>query len=92
MTKEQIKALLKTSEALHSLEIEQSKQWEYIMWNEDLSTIKYIEADSNGYGVQTDNKPSDFPADSVINARITAMHNLVDAGKTYAEVMATTSW
>ena len=91
MTKEQIKALLKTTQAIHSLEVEQSKQWSYIMESEDLSTIQFVKDDGTGYSIP-DSKPSDFPADSVINARITAMHNLVDAGKTFDEVMATTSW
>ena len=91
MTKEQIKALLKASNAIHSLEIEQSKQWNYVLIGEDLSTIQFVKDDGTGYSIP-DSKPSDFPADSVINARITAMHNLVDAGKTFTEVMATTSW
>jgi len=91
MTKDQIKKLLKATQAIHSLEIEQTKQWNYIMRSEDLSTIQFVKDDGTGYSIP-DSKPSDFPADSVINARITAMHNLVDAGKTLDEVLATTSW
>ena len=91
MTIDQIKKLLKATQAIHSLEIEQTKQWNYIMRSEDLSTIQFVKDDGTGYSIP-DSKPSDFPADSVINARITAMHNLVDAGKTLDEVLATTSW
>ena len=91
MTKEQIKALLKITHAIHSLEIEQSKQWNYVLIGEDLSKIQFVKDDGTGYSIP-DSKPSDFPTDSAINARITAMHNLVDAGKTFTEVMATTSW
>ena len=91
MTKEQIKAWLKTTQAIHSLEVEQNKQWNYIMIDEDLSKIQFVKDDGTGYSIP-DSKPSDFPTDSAINARITAMHNLVDAGKTFTEVMATTSW
>ena len=91
MTKDQIKNLLKATQAIHSLEIEQTKQWNYIMWNEDLSTIQFVKDDGTGYSIP-DNKPSDFPSNEQINARITAMHNLVDAGKTFDEVIATTSW
>ena len=91
MTKEQIKAKLKASYAIHSLEIEQSKQWNYVLRGEDLSTIQFVKDDGAGYSIP-DNKPADFPTDSVINGRIAAMHNLVEAGKTLAEVLATTSW
>jgi len=91
MTKDQIKNLLKATQAIHSLEIEQTKQWNYIMRNEDLSTIQFVKDDGTGYSIP-DSKPSDFPSDEQINARIAAMHTLVDSGKTLDEVLATTSW
>ena len=91
MTKEQIKAKLKASYAIHSLEIEQSKQWNYVLRGEDLSTIQFVKDDGAGYSIP-DNKPADFPTDSVINGRIAAMHNLAEAGKTLEEIITNTSW
>ena len=70
MTKEQIKALLKTTEAIHSLEIEQSKQWNCILHGNDLSTIQFVKDDGAGYSIP-DNKPADFPTDSVITVSYT---------------------
>ena len=91
MTKEQIKNKLRVDEALISLETEQKASWQFMLVDSDLSKIQFFKDDGNGFSIPTD-KPSDFPTDSVINARKTAMHNLVDAGKTLEEVLTNTSW
>ena len=91
MTKEQIKNKLRVDEALISLETEQKASWQFMLVDSDLSKIQFFKDDGNGFSIPTD-KPSDFTTDSVINARKTAMHNLVDAGKTLEEVLTNTSW
>ena len=91
MTKEQIKNKLRVDEALLSLETEQKASWQFMLVDSNLSQIQFFKDDGNGFAIAAD-KPSDFPTDSVINARLTAMHNLVDAGKTLEEVLTNTSW
>ena len=91
MTPEKIKSKLKAPEALMSLETEKEASWNYMILDNDLSRITFFKDDGNGYSIPAD-KPSDFPTDEQVNARVTAMHNLADAGKSLQEILTNTSW
>ena len=91
MTPAQIKNQIKFSQAIISLEAEQKATWSYMIQGEDLSRITFVKDDGNGYSIPAD-KPSDFPSDEQINARLVAMHNLADAGKSLLEITTNTSW
>ena len=91
MTPAQIKNQIKFSQAIISLETEKKATWSYMIQGEDLSRITFVKDDGNGYSIPAD-KPSDFPSDEQINARLVAMHNLADAGKSLLEITTNTSW
>lgn len=91
MTPEQIKNEIKVSAAILSLETEQKAAWEYMIQGEDLSKITFVKDDGTGHSIPTE-MPSDFPSDEQINARLVAMHNLADAGKSLQEILTNTSW
>lgn len=48
--------------------------WEYSIWNDDLSTLKFY---SNGNEIS---KPSNFPSDADINARLADIQTKADSG------------
>jgi hypothetical protein len=59
--------------------------WQVSIWDNDLSTIVYL---SNGENIA---KPSDFPSDADINARLVDMQTKADTGnyKDVREINAT---
>ena len=69
-----------TSNAINSL-----GDWEFVIWNEDLSTIKFY-SDSEEISA-----PADFPNEADIEARRVDMQTKADTGnyKSVQEIIAT---
>ena len=91
MTPAEIKKLLTLGTAISSIAKDLGKSdqcgWDYMIKDQLLSKLTHY--NDKGEEVST---PSDFPSNDEILTRKAKMDALADAGKTFEEIIATTSW
>ena len=84
-----LKRELTLGTAIQSIANESGKTggWDYTIKDQMLSKLTHVNL--NGEEISA---PSDFPSNDAILTRKAKMDALADAGKTFDEIIATTSW
>tara|TARA_Y100001963_G_scaffold4313_2_gene5659 strand:- start:248 stop:517 length:270 start_codon:yes stop_codon:yes gene_type:complete len=85
-TKERTKIECDLGAAIKSLDVN-NKDWQYSVTGATVDGIVFLKDDGEGNAIP-DSRPADFPSNSEIVSRQADMHSKADAGKTFAEIIA----
>ena len=85
-SKTQIKKECDISAAIQTLNVN-NKNWQYMVTGTTVDGIAFLKDDGEGNAV-SDSRPADFPTNDQIVSRQADMHSKADAGKTFAEIVA----